>query len=501
MRSNIVLQELAKNPKDPDLLVRLGRKLYGEQHYDQALIAFFRATENAPDNPRIFAFIGSTLKRMQLHSEAARYFSYAFKGGYKRPTTLENLIYSLRISGKSKQARDLATRFSQSDLLTPNVANLLAMDNFTRSNFDASRQFLDKAIEADADNLFYQSLKETLQAVSADHGNKRKIGFHLNETFHYHIMKPIFDALKDEYHCLMTADLMTLADFKPEVVFVANSQAKPISKYIPDACFIYTRHGLISKNFVFNAIQGCDYVCVSSSDQKREFVKRGGIPEDRVWITGYAQMDPLFQKATKDTGLQLDGKKPTILYAPTFTPGLSSIPAMTKLMTDQPDQFDDMNVIMKLHPLAPEIYPKEVRALHQLCQNKENMHFVRARRENIVDYLAHADLLVSDVSSVVFQYLALDRPVVTINNPDRFKSPQYDRDGLEWKWRDMGEEVDQMADLLPVINRALENPTAKQEIRSKYRDLLFGDVTDGQTGLRVKENLAKYFEQRAREAV
>ncbi len=493
MRSEDIQSQLVKDPKNPDLLVRYGRALYTERKYDQALGCFFRALEKAPRHPRIYAFIASTLKKMRAYSEAARYFYLAFEGGHNRPGTLENLIYSLRISGNVKSARDLTQRFEESDLLTPNVANLIAMDSFNQGDFEKSERFLSKAMADNSSDLFFQSLGDTLNAVSPDHKSKHKIAFHLNQLFHYHIMKPLFDSLSEDYHCLMTADLLTLREFEPEVVFVANSQATPIREFLPNACFIYTRHGLISKNFVFQAVKGCDFVMVPGPDQKQEFVQRGSLPEERVWITGYSQMDPLFRGETGPLGYEIDKTKKTVLYAPTFTPGLSSIPAMSSYLEANPECFDDLNVIMKLHPMAPEIYPREWRALKHLCHTKENMHFAEAGSDNIVNYLAVADVLVSDLSSVVFQFLAVDRPIITFNHPERRNSPQYDAEGLEWRWRDMGIEIDRMQDLRPEINEALKDPSSKQEIRKKYKELLFGDVVDGRTGERVKANLQEFF--------
>ncbi|MBE7636264.1 hypothetical protein GUA87_05370 [Sneathiella sp. P13V-1] len=440
------------------------------------------------------------MKKLKLHGEAARYFYLAFEGGYNRANTLENLIYCLRISGNVRSAREYLGRYEESDLLTPNLANLIAMDSFNAGDFDKAGLFLRKALAAKSDDLFYKSLEESLRAAAVVNTEKRRVGFHLNQVFHYHIMKPIFDSLKNDFYCLMTADLLTLREFEPDVVFVANSQANPIREVLPNACFIYTRHGLISKNFVFNAARGCDYVMVPGPDQKREFVERGGFSPDKIWVTGYSQMDPLFRNETEDPGFDIDPSKPTLLYAPTFSPGLSSIPLVDSLLRTNPDGLDDMNVIMKLHPLAPEFYPREWRSLKHLTHEKENMFFAEASSQNIVNYLAVADVLLSDLSSVVFQFLALDRPIVTVNHPNRRTCQQYDPDGLEWRWRDMGDEVEDMAELLPAIRHAAANPEEKKEIRGKYRSLLFGDIVDGRTGDRVRSHLMEHFEKVGQEA-
>jgi CDP-glycerol glycerophosphotransferase (TagB/SpsB family) len=94
--------------------------------------------------------------------------------------------------------------------------------------------------------------------------------------------------------------------------------------------------------------------------------------------------------------------------------------------------------------------------------------------------------MVSDSSSAIFHFLALNRPIVLVNNPQRFgDSNAYDPNGIEWQWRDIAEEVEDIQDLAAAVQRELNAPKNRSELRTKRQFDLFGDLTDGQSCERV----------------
>jgi hypothetical protein len=65
-----------------------------------------------------------------------------------------------------------------------------------------------------------------------------------------------------------------------------------------------------------------------------------------------------------------------------------------------------------------------------------------------------------------------------------------DKNGLEWRWRDMGEEIFDIDRLPQAVARALCHPDHGAERRQFYRSLLFGDLADGNTSLRLAEHVS-----------
>jgi CDP-glycerol glycerophosphotransferase (TagB/SpsB family) len=107
----------------------------------------------------------------------------------------------------------------------------------------------------------------------------------------------------------------------------------------------------------------------------------------------------------------------------------------------------------------------------------------------VVPYLLASDVLVSDASSVIFEFLALDRPVVLVTNPRRAADPAWVPDDIVWRWRDLGDEIHDVRELPAAVADALRLPDRHAERRRAYGDLLFGRFTDGRSHWRIAERL------------
>lgn len=326
-------------------------------------------------------------------------------------------------------------------------------------------------------------------------GQRPRIALHMMKAFHYAIMKPIFDVLKLHYDVILTDDRVWVQKFDPSFVFVADSQAPTMRDALPDAKFVYTRHGLISKNFIYDTARTCDYVCVTSETQRDEFIETGGFSVDQIWLTGYAQMDNLFNSSAPAPNLPLWSGRKMVLFAPTFTDRFSSVPMLLPVWNREFHQsLGDIDLVIKPHPIIRTRRKNWYENLQKLARDYENIHMVENVDEDISPYLRRADVLVSDASSVMFQFLAMDRPVIGINNPDRFGGRWFDPNGIEWRWRDMMEQIDDVMDLPSVLQACLQDPSRKADIRAKYRKTLFGSMTDGQTGRRILACLQNFLD-------
>lgn len=490
-------QQLQRDPDNPALLVRYGDLLFDQRDYTGALTSYFKATARAPDNPVVLENIGRCLAEQSLHHEACRYFQAAYDLGKPMARVIDALVLSLRECDRHKEAARLVGKYENEPKLSEQLSALVAIKYFTSGDYEKALSVVSRALETNGNHAGCQGIAETIKARQ-EYGEKvaqdtrPRVALHMLKAFHLAIMQPIFDMLKQHFHVILTDDQFWVQEFNPAVVLVADSQAPSMRAALPDAKFVYTRHGLISKNFVYDTARTCDYVCVTSETQRDEFIDSGGFSADQIWLTGYAQMDNLFNDADTASDSRLRTGRKMVLYAPTFTDRFSSVPMLLPVWDDEfHSALGDVDLVIKPHPIIKTRRKNWYEHLQRLAQRHENIHLVENVDTDISPYLRRADVLVSDASSVMFQYLAMDRPVIGINNPKRFGGRWFDPNGIEWRWRDMMEQIDDVTELPEILKTCLNDPARKADIRAKYRNTLFGSMTDGQTGQRILAYLQK----------
>ncbi len=96
-----------------------------------------------------------------------------------------------------------------------------------------------------------------------------------------------------------------------------------------------------------------------------------------------------------------------VLYAPTFSPSLTSAP---DLIDDIEDLAINTNylILLKFHDLMSE---KWITIYKALSEKHENIVF--KEEKNIIKFLNLADILISDTSSVIYEFLLLDKPAIS----------------------------------------------------------------------------------------
>ena len=98
-----------------------------------------------------------------------------------------------------------------------------------------------------------------------------------------------------------------------------------------------------------------------------------------------------------------------VLYAPTFSPKLSSLPKikddLIRLLTKK-----DILLLIKLHPLTQKAWVNEYK---QLAENYSNVIFEDDFA--VTKYMLMADVMISDTSSTIYEMLLLDKPVITLD--------------------------------------------------------------------------------------
>jgi len=289
-----------------------------------------------------------------------------------------------------------------------------------------------------------------------------------------------------------TASEKELVRAKPDAVLstlISRRSMIKLRRALPDTFWVYLRHGFANKRSSFPLAGSFDAVCVSSQYVADMYTDTGFFPQRDVWVTGYPALDSLFERQNRDT------RQPrTILYAPTVNRSLSSADMGPVLLQHILNSSDDVQVIVKLHPGTFQADPAIWQSWRDACGKEERALFIDDRAADLLALFAKTDLIISDFSSTAFSFLATGRPIVLVTQKHATADAgSFNPDGIEWKWRDMAEEVRDISALTQILRKILGGQDDHVAIRAKYRRLLFGATLDGNSAARVMEKLGRVF--------
>ncbi len=128
----------------------------------------------------------------------------------------------------------------------------------------------------------------------------------------------------------------------------------------------------------------------------------------KVYETGWCKVDPFF---ALPAGTQPHNGTPTLLYAPTFSRGISSawalLPVIARLACEKPWRW-----IVTFHPKLDD--PALIRSYEALARRHPNITF--PRHNDGLPTFRQTDAMLCDSSSIIVEYMLLDKPVVTYRN-------------------------------------------------------------------------------------
>lgn len=156
-------------------------------------------------------------------------------------------------------------------------------------------------------------------------------------------------------------------------------------------------------------IRNYDYVIANSEYWKEPYSQAFGIKQEQVVVTGMPRVDHLLEKEYHQTMKErlllkypiLKGKK-VILYAPTFRGNIYQ--GFTGIDFDGDALMKSLGkeyvLVYKLHPLLKDDRLQESKYAYNM--NHEDIH----------DLFTITDILISDFSSIIFDFSLLHRPLI-----------------------------------------------------------------------------------------
>lgn len=188
----------------------------------------------------------------------------------------------------------------------------------------------------------------------------------------------------------------------------------------------------------------------------------------KVYETGWPKVDPFFTQLS-----EIHNERPLILYAPTFTKGISSAEALystiEKLIRSKPWDW-----IITFHPKLDD--PDLIGQYSVLAEKYEHVSFQRSN--DGLNTLRKIDVMLCDSSSITIEAMLLDKPVVTFRNTHPGKHLL---------------DVTREEEVGPAIEKALTRPAGLMQAIHEYA-LYHEAHRDGRNARRVLDAVDDFIE-------
>ena len=262
--------------------------------------------------------------------------------------------------------------------------------------------------------------------------------------------------------------ILKIKEYGFEVVVVGNvGQLNKIADNT-DMITVMIYHGIGLKQSYYNDIDPRIDLRSVESESRMEELKSYG--HDNLVLTGFTKCDPLSnQNHKKFNSFNIDQNLKTILYAPSFYP--SSINKLSQFFSEL---SCETNLIIKLHNFSwfQDKYKYQSKLMFDLAEKNKNIFLVPHDSYNIIPYYYHSDLLISDISSTIFEFLYLNRPIIMAECFDlRLKHKIFHKrfikkmDLSRMENIDFAFRLEEPNDLISLVYHALEYPRDLEEKR------------------------------------
>ena len=253
-------------------------------------------------------------------------------------------------------------------------------------------------------------------------------------------------------------------------------------------------HGIGAKGSYYSQSDSPTTVRFVEGEHKKNRL-RSMYPNNKFINAGFSKLDPILNGETSGLDLErlnLDPSKKTIIYAPTFYPS-----SLERFPKNFPEDFQEFNIIIKPHyfSLSKEKY-KGQRKLLEHWNKCNNVYLAKVDDYSLVPFMAIADLLISDTSSAIIEFAALDKPVIWCNFLKlrwtyrgifsyRFKK-RMDKDYQEYS--KVAVRSDSYKMVVIKASEQLLNPKALSKQRLHYAEKMAGTL-DGKASKRIIDYL------------
>jgi hypothetical protein len=193
----------------------------------------------------------------------------------------------------------------------------------------------------------------------------------------------------------------------------------------------------------------------------------------KVVETGWSKLDALFTSPPESHNRKQQLLKEyksqfMIVFAPTFSPKLTSATILFDVINQIAD-MDNVLLVCKFHDLMD----KDIVKRYQECMNKS---LIVSDEIDVLPLLKMADILISDTSSIVYEFILLDKPVVSYLSQSK---------NIVW------ENVHSISDVLEKVREIMAGHDRKKADRAKLKKT-YHPYSDGKSSCRMIDEVERY---------
>lgn len=247
---------------------------------------------------------------------------------------------------------------------------------------------------------------------------------------------------------------------------------------------VQTFHGVAGKyrreyDSPAESMRGWDRLFFINKRRLKNFIDSGAIDPDSpaIRLVGMPRLDCLVDGSLERDqvlkSLRIDPSRKTVLYAPTWSQ-YSSIALMGEDIVERLGKAG-YAVIVKLHDRSREVDDYHSRGVdwgQRLEPLIRKTGGVLATGSNSSSYLMAADVLITDHSSVGFEYLLLDRPLIRIHVPQLLEKTDVEPVYVELM-TEASRTVSDIDGLVAAVEASFGSPAAKSDSRKAVASEMF----------------------------
>lgn len=242
--------------------------------------------------------------------------------------------------------------------------------------------------------------------------------------------------------------------FRPDITYIAD----PCYEKVENLGFIVNiSHGTISKGSYFTDTllsfrENCaDLLCLPGVIHEKVMQKYLFSP---YLVSGMPKLDSVFSSALQRDDalvkLNLDPSKTTVMIAPTINQEYSLLP----LLDNQIKNYfsDEYNIIFKFHGNTPK---EQIKSIIEMI--KENPNMILFDDFDIEWPFIASDIMISDVSSIAFEFMSLGKPVLLYDSPYMHLHPKFNAGDIEHKYRNTIYRFNSLKEVENLIRQVLQD--------------------------------------------